>query len=110
MIKMEINTLNKQIPNDKQKLNDQRREQQQEHQKHCQRRFKNVTTWNDTLSRSMKLLAKSQNEELLENIKLKERELVEANLNWEEIKWFENITTLDQLKKKVITCSYWADI
>ena len=106
MINTEIKTLLRQIPNDK-TLKSKIRKNYNKLAKESQKE-KDIPTKKRKKNEAKKLLKKHK--DLSENIKRKERELVAAKRNYQDIKWFKNITTVEQLKKKMRTCNYWADI
>ena len=106
MISTEISTLKRQIPNDKKRkaklakdYNKLAREVKKE---------KDVPTKKKKTKNAKEM--KKKHTDLGKEVKQKERELTEAKRNFTDIRWFKNITTLDQLKRKMKTCDYWADI
>ena len=106
MISNEITTLKRQIPNDKKR--------KAKLAKEYNKLAKEVKKEKDVPTKKKKTkdakTMKKKHTELGKEVKLKERELVEAKRNFVDIRWFKNITTLEQLKAKMKTCDYWADI
>ncbi len=52
---------------------------------------------------------KKAHKTLGEEVKRKQRELKEAERNYQDIRWFKNIENVEQLKAKFKTCNFWAD-
>ena len=106
MINNEVKLLLRQIPKDKKrkkefttKYNTLAKEVKKE---------KDVPTRKKKKGEAKALLAKIK-ELKSKTIPLKERELKAAKKNYEDVKWMKNIDNVEQLKKKMRKCDYWAD-
>ena len=105
MIANEIKTLKRQLPNDKKRkaklakeFNKLAREVKKE---------KDVPTKTKKTKKAKEM--KKSHKNLGEEVKRKERELKEAERNYQDIRWFKNIQNVEQLKAKFKTCNFWAD-
>ena len=90
MVNTEIKTLLRQIPNDK-KIKKKTREDYNKLAKESQKE-KDIPTKKRKKNEAKKLLKKHK--DLGENIKLKERELISAKRNYEDIKWFKKFSVV----------------
>ena len=106
MISNEIKVLNRQIPKDKKRKATIAKEYNKLAKE--SKKEKDIPTKKKKTKQAKEI--RKKHTELGVEIKRKEKELKEAERNYSDIKWFKNITNLEQLKSKIKTCDFWADI
>lgn len=105
MIVNEIKTLKRQIPNDKKRKAKLAKEFNE--LARAVKKEKDVPTKTKKTKKAKEM--KKAHKDLGADVKRKERELKEAERNYQDIRWFKNIQNIDQLKAKFKTCNFWAD-